>query len=193
MRIGRRSRTAAQRRRAAAGFSLVEMLIAAVVLTVGLVGMLSVFGVALATTHRSEQDMLAKQLASEAMESVFTARNSSELVWLQIQNIGAGTVPDGVFLPGFQPINQAGADGIIGTPDDAGAAPRVMTLSGPDGIPGTADDQKIGFTNFKRKIEIKPVAGTDALRTITITIQYYVPPLNLPRTYTMTGYISQYR
>ena len=193
MRLKRWSRSAAQRRHAAAGFSLVEMMIAAVVLTVGLVGMLSVFGVALATTHRSEQDMLAKQLASEAMENVFTARNSSELVWLQIQNIGAGTVPDGVFVSGFQPIYQPGADGVIGTTDDVLAAPRVMTLAGPDGIPGTADDQQIGFTNFKRRIEIKPVAGTDALRTITITVQYYAPPLNLPRKYTMTGYISQYR
>jgi len=169
------------------------MLIATIILTVGLIGLLSVFGVAMASTHSSEQDLLAKQLASEAMESVFTARNSAELVWLQIQNIGSGTTPDGVFLTGFQPIRQAGPDGIIGTPDDALAAPKVMTLAGPDGILGTADDQQIPFTNFKRSIVIQPVPGTDALRSITVTIQYWVPPLNVPRTYTMTGFISQYR
>jgi hypothetical protein len=169
------------------------MLIATIILTVGLVGILSVFGLALATTHSSEQDLLAKQVASEAMENVFTARNSSELVWLQIQNIGSGTVPDGVFLTGFQPINKAGVDGIIGTPDDALAGPKVMTLAGPDGILGTADDQQVSFANFKRSISIQPIPGSDSLRTITVTVQYIVPPLKTPRTYTMTGFISQYR
>ncbi|HWZ42508.1 MAG TPA: prepilin-type N-terminal cleavage/methylation domain-containing protein [Candidatus Saccharimonadales bacterium] len=187
------SRNAGRRPSPASGFSLLEMLIAAVILTIGLIGVLSVFGVAMATTHSSQQDLLAKQLASEALENVFTARNSSELTWLQIQNIGSGTVPDGVFVTGFQTIKQAGVDGILGTADDALAAPKVMTLAGPDGVLGTADDQVVPLTNFQRSILIQPVPGTDALRTLTVTVRYVVPPLRSTRTYTITGYISQYR
>lgn len=57
-------------------------MIAALVLTVGLIGLLSVLSYAMASTHSSQQDMVAKQLASEAMENIFTARNSSQLVLL---------------------------------------------------------------------------------------------------------------
>lgn len=175
------------------GFSLLEVLIASLVLTMGLVGILSVFAVALAGTQSSQQDMIVKQLASEAMESIFTARNTSQIQWLQIQNVGAGTVPDGIFVTGFQPIHQSGADGILGTADDAAAPALTLTMPGPDGIVGTADDVQLSLAGYTRSIAIGTVAGTSALRTVTITIQYTVPPLMKQRSYVMTGYISQYR
>lgn len=166
-----------------------EVLIAIVVLTIALMGLLSALGFAMAATHGSGQDLIAKQLATEAMESIFTARNTAQIQWLQIQNVGAGTTPDGIFLAGPQAINQAGADGILGTADDAGAGP--MVLAGPDGVVGTADD--IRLNNFTRTIRITPVANTPALRTISITISYSVPPLHTIKNYSMTGFISQYR
>ncbi len=185
-------------RQPGSGFSLIEVMIAALVLTVGLIGLLSVLSYAMASTHSSQQDMVAKQLASEAMENIFTARNSSQLVWLQIQNQGAGTAPDGIFLAGLQPINQtpvAGNNaGLINTPEYLASAPRTLAMPGPDGILGTADDTQVPLTNFKRSIAITSVPGTsDQLRSITITVQYTVPPLNVAKSYVLQGDISQFR
>jgi len=176
------------------GFTLIEVLIATVVLTIGLVGVLSVFAVAIATTQTSQQNLIAKQLANDAMESIFTARNTAQVEWNQIQNVGAGTTPDGIFVTGFQPINDSGVDAIYGTADDAVAAPEVLTQTGPDGILGTADDQTVSLAGYQRKIEIAPVAGTSALRQITITIEYTPrPQFGFKKDYILQGYISQYR
>jgi hypothetical protein len=148
----------------------------------------------MASTHSAQEDMIAKQLASEAMENIFTARNSANLQWLQIQNQGAGTNPDGIFVKGFQPINNPAADGLINTAAYLASTPRVLTLPGPDGILGTADDVQLGLTNFSRNISIASVASTnDQLRTISITVQYFVPQLHTTKNYTLTGYISQFR
>lgn len=191
MKKRRRAKSAAANK-SSQGFGLIEVLVAMVVLTVALVGMLGAMAYAMAVTHGSQQDLIAKQIATQAMESIFTARNTAQLQWLQIQNVNAGTNPDGIFLSGAQAINLAGADGIIGTADDGAAGPIV--LAGADGIVGganAADD--IQLTAFTRTIAITPIANTPALRFITITINYRVPPLNMNRTYIMTGYISQYR
>ena len=176
-------------RTSSGGFTLMEVMIALIVLTIALMGLLSAMSFAMAATHGSQQDLIAKQLATQTMESIFTARNTAQLQWLEIQNTNAGTVPNGIFQVGPQPINQPGPDGIVGTADDAGAGP--MVLAGPDGVVGTADD--INLTNFTRTITITPVPNTPTLRTITVTITYTVPPLHAVKNYVMTGYISQYR
>ena len=71
------------------GFSLLEVVISMAILTVGLVSLLGVFGLAMASTQTSQQDMIAKQLANEAMESIVTARNTSQISWDDIQNVGS--------------------------------------------------------------------------------------------------------
>src|SRR5271154_1319297 len=92
------------------GFSLLEVVISMAILTVGLVSLLGVFGLAMASTQTSQQDMIAKQLANEAMESLVTARNTSQLGWDDIQNSGSTNCPNsgasscGIFLSGSQPI-----------------------------------------------------------------------------------------
>jgi Tfp pilus assembly protein PilV len=65
-------------------------MVSMVVLTVGLVTLLGVFGLAVATTQTSQEDLIAKGLADEALESIVTARNTSQLSWDQIQNVGTG-------------------------------------------------------------------------------------------------------
>lgn len=175
------------------GFTLIEVLIAALILTVGLVSLLAVFGVAAATTATSQQNMIAKQLADNALESIFTARNSNDLGWDEIQNFGTG---GGIFLTGYQPIMQPGTDGIYGTTDDNsnGNVAEFLTLPGADGLVGTADDQRFSLTGFQRQIAIGAVTGTGALRTITITIRYSPrPQFSVYKTYVLQSYISQYR
>jgi type IV pilus modification protein PilV len=179
------------------GFTLVEVMISIVILTVGLVALLGVMVKAMAATQTAQQDMIAKQLASEAMESVFTARDTANIQWVQIQNVGAGTIPDGIFVTNFQPINNAGADGIYGTADDAVAGAQTIRLPGPDGLLNTADDILTGLTNYKRQIVITPVISGGAtlsnLRLITITIQYTTSLSSQAKQYVLSGYISQYQ
>lgn len=176
------------------GFTLIEVMISMVVMTVGLVSLLGVFGLAMASTQTSQQNSISKQLANETLEGVLTARETANITWAQIANTGAG----GIFVSGFKPINKAGADGIIGTADDTAAGPQVLTMPGPDGIFGTADDVQLPLSNYQRQIAI--VQATDAggtpiptLDVVTITVQYTNPQLRIPQNYVLTTYISQYR
>jgi len=183
-----------------AGFTLMEVMISIFVLTVGLVSLLGVFGVAMAATQTSQQDLIAKQLASEAMESIITARNTSQLSWAEIQNSGTGQTPDGIFVNGTQPIDKSGADGIIGTADDmtgSNSGPATLTLPGPDGIVGTADDVTLPLTNYTRQIQIAAVTDSSGnvsstLRMATITVRYRTP-MNRTKNYVLNSYISEYR
>src|SRR5712671_6009729 len=77
-------------RKSSRGFSLLEVVISMAILTIGLVSLLGVFGIAMASTQDSQQDMIAKQLANEALESIVTARNTSQVSWSQVQNIANG-------------------------------------------------------------------------------------------------------
>jgi prepilin-type N-terminal cleavage/methylation domain-containing protein len=182
------------------GFTLIEVMIAIALLMIGLLSMLAVFGVAMASTQTAQSDMIAKQIAQEAMESIFTARDTSAISFAQIQNI-----PSGIFNTGFTQILAAGPDGLEGTADDVAGnvvnpkcpgPSRCLILPGPDGILGTADDVYLPLNNFTRQIAITPL--TDAfgntygnLRLVTITVNYTAGRFN--KTYTMSEYISQYR
>ena len=190
------------RKQAERGFSLLEVVISMAVLTVGLVSLLGVFGLAMASTQTSQQDMIAKQLANEALESVVTARNTSQIHWDDVQNVGApcsgsaGTC--GLFVTAATSIYKAGADGIFGTTDDSIAGMQTLTEPGPDGIFGTADDLSIPLTGYKRTILISPVVDSNnnvvsSLRGINITVQYSTTQTRLPKTYVLSSFISQYQ
>jgi len=189
-----RSGNSRVRKQTERGFSLLEVVISMAVLTVGLVSLLGVFGLAMASTQTSQQDMIAKQLANEALESIVTARNTSQVSWLQVQNIANG----GIFMNGANPIYLAGADGIVGTADDAVAGEQTLTEPGPDGIFGTSDDVSIPLTGYQRTILISPVYDSQGnlvttLRGVNITVQYTTTQAKLPKTYVLSSFISQYR
>lgn len=192
------------RKQAEAGFSLLEVLVSMTVLTVGLVGLLSVFGVAIAATQTSQADMIAKQLGDEAYESIVTARNSSQLTWDDIQNtnstncIVTSASTCGIFLSGLQPINNSGADGIYGTGDDAAAGAETFRQPGPDGNYGNPDDITMSLTGYQRTMTITPVVTTSgatvtSLRSINITMQYATPQTKAAKTYVLSTFISQYQ
>lgn len=169
-------------------------MISMAIMTVGLVSLLGVFGLAMASTQTSQQNGISKQLANEALEGVLTARETANLTWAQIANTGSG----GIFLSGFNPINLPGADGIIGTADDAAAGPQKLSLPGPDGIFGTADDIQLPLSNYQRSISIVPATDANGnpiptLDVVTITVQYNNPQLKIPQNYVLTTYISQFR
>ena len=58
------------------GFGLIEMMIAITILGVGLLGMAAMFTEGLLQVATGQSDNIAKQKASEAIESVFAARFS---------------------------------------------------------------------------------------------------------------------
>lgn len=180
------------------GFSLIEVMISMVLLVIGLISMLGVFGIAMAATQTSQDNSIAKQLANEAIESILTARETSNVTWSAIQNTGAG----GIYLPGFQPVDCPGVDGIVGTADDAACGPQILEQPGPTGVYAGVcpPDVCTPLTNYQRQISITPVfppggggVPIATLRAITITIQYTTPQSSVPRQYVLNTFISEYR
>jgi type II secretory pathway pseudopilin PulG len=166
------------------GFSLVEFMVAMVVMLIGLVGVLGLFTHGLFATKFADNSLIAKEKAREALESIFTARNTQQVTFSQIKNVSNG----GIFLNGFQPMKVPGNDGIVGTADDG--AVETMVSPGPDGALGTADDQIRTLTEFQRQISITAV-DTD-INQITITVRYVLTG-PVQRDYTVTSYISRFR
>ena len=98
-----------------AGFSLIEVLIAMLVLTGGVLSLLGVIALGVQTVAASSPMLIAREKAREAVESVHAARDTGELAWSRIHNVANG----GVFLAGMQDLRLPGADGLVNTADDA--------------------------------------------------------------------------
>jgi prepilin-type N-terminal cleavage/methylation domain-containing protein len=185
------------------GFSLIEVMIAIVVMSVGLLAVVASLATALAATQSGEEDLIARQKALEAMESIYTARNSQQIPFAAVANKSNG----GIFTDGATALLCAGPDGLVGTADDVpctttagvncpdGGA-ECMVLPGPDGILGTADDVTMSLGNFSRTIAINPVllpsgAPNTNMMAITITVQY--SKAGMPaRSFQANGLISSY-
>jgi prepilin-type N-terminal cleavage/methylation domain-containing protein len=180
------------------GFTLLEVMFSMIVMTVGLVALLGVMGLAMASTQTSEQLAISKRLANEALEGILTARETTQVQWSNIANgncaVGTGCTT-GIFLAGPQAISLPGVDGIIGTSDDAAAGPQILEQPGASGVwAGTCPpDNCISLTNFTRTISIVPVPGDSNLNAVTITVTYTNPQLHTPQNYVLATYISQYR
>jgi len=195
-----------RRKSAQRGFTLIEVMISIVILSIGLLALVAAFGAALAATQKAQSDLIARQKATQTMESIYTARETGEITFNQIANVSAG----GIFVDGAKPMLCAGPDGLIGTADDGpctnpqtGAAcpnggVECLTLPGPDGIMGTADDQLISLANYTRTITIANVLNPDGtvnpnLRQLTVTATYTQPGTKTERTYTANALISAFR
>jgi type II secretory pathway pseudopilin PulG len=191
------------------GFSVIEVAISMAVLTVGMVSLLGVFGLAMASTQTSQQSLIAKQLANEALESVVTARNTLQITWDDIQNTGStncpvtGATSCGIFAdpstqqPIYQAITTGTYAGILGTTYDVGQPLQTLQDPGPDGIYGTGDDVTIPLTGYKRAIQITSVTDANnnivpTLRNVTVTVWYATSQTRQPMTYVLNSYISQY-
>ena len=185
------------------GFTLIEVMIAIVVMSVGLLAVIASFATAVAATQSAEEDLIARQKVLDAMESIYTARNAQQIPFASVANVSAG----GIFLDGPQLLKCAGPDGLVGTGDDvacttqAGAAcpdngAECMVLPGPDGILGTADDTIMSLGNFTRTIAVTPVLLSNGnvnsnMMAISITVSY--TKAGLPaRSFTANGLISAY-
>jgi type II secretory pathway pseudopilin PulG len=170
------------------GFTLIEAMISIIILSFGVLSLAAVYAQGIMYASLTQYDYIAEKKAEEAVETIFTARDTKVLTWAQIQNTAQG----GVFLGGPQPLLDPGPDGLVGTADDNAALPDSIIIGpGPDGVLGTADDVVVNLNPWMtRTIAIGAVTGETNLRQITITINYQIG--RIQRTYTLISYISAF-
>lgn len=156
--------------------SLLEVVIAMAIFVIGIVGVLSLFSYALVTMHATEENMIARQLARDAMESVYGARNSAQYSWPAIRNHAAG----GIFVDGATSVTDPGPDGIV---NSVNSTENISSITTPDG-------KKRYLKEFKREVAIKSVTDADDVRQVDITITY--PVGGIIRSYVVSSYISQW-
>jgi prepilin-type N-terminal cleavage/methylation domain-containing protein len=179
-----------RKRPRAAGFTLLETLIALVVLAVGVLGLAAMLADALSYMAASQDDFIAQQKAEEAVETIFTAKYNGNVTWAQVANFNNSSSPQGLFLTGAQPLLQPGPDGLVGSVNDTGATPDYIIYPGPDGKLGTADDVDAPLTNFTRTITISAITGEQNLRTVQVVINYSTGKFN--RTFTLNTDIAAF-
>lgn len=173
------------------GISLIEVLLASFILTVTLLAVAMSMGAGIYSMFFTQEQLIAKQKAREALESVFTSRSTQNVTWAQIRNEGDA----GIFLDDFQPIREMGGDGIANTEDDAEADMETLHFPGPDGELGTEDDEDRPLTNFERKITISDIMSDEDtvdpdIRLITVVIRFNIR--GYWHSVTVSSYISRF-
>jgi prepilin-type N-terminal cleavage/methylation domain-containing protein len=184
------------------GFTIIETMIAIVVMGIGIMTLLAAFGAAVGATQNAQENLIAREKALQAMESIYTARNTEQVTFSQLANVAGG----GIFANNATQLLCAGPDGLVNTTDDVNcpasgpcaAGPECVVLPGPDGILGTADDVGMSLSNFTRQIAITNVLNADGttdntLKQIVVTITYKTGGSTVPHTYVVDGLISAYR
>ena len=118
------------------GFTLLETMIAIVIMTVGLLAVIASFATAIKATSSAQEDLVARHKALDALESIYTARNSQQLPFASINNTAAAAFSK----RGAQPLLCAGADGHCRYGDESPATnpDTGRGLSVSSGMPGVA-------------------------------------------------------
>lgn len=179
------------------GLSLIEAIVAMSVLSVGLLGLAQAFVLGLTQLSTSSSNLIAREKAREAVESVHTARDTRVITWARIRNEDAVAAEDeawgdcnsaggGVFNNGVGGLRASGADGLINTDDDGEI--EEVAMPGEDGVLGTDDDFVLPLTNFTREVQICDI--NNDLREIRVTIRYFVGQLR--REYRLRTFISAF-
>ena len=155
-----------------AGVTILEMVVAMLVLTVGLLALATSIGYAVSVSNMGRNVTNTKLLVVSLLEQMETLRNAQELTFGQIANAGAvdntGAVKVFAGFPvGFQPIStNPGPDGIWGTNDD-------LINPGADNVYGTSDDftdPSLGVSGYSREIVITNLNPN--LKRIQVTVKY---------------------
>jgi prepilin-type N-terminal cleavage/methylation domain-containing protein len=155
------------------GFTLVEVVVAILILTIGLMGTVAAITYALQFTTLSKNLGNAKLAIVSTIEEVEALRNTQRLEYKQIGNVGSVDNTDspnffGGFSTGFKPIStKSGTDGVNGTNDD------LSSDVGSDGKWGTNDDPLDASRirgGYSRQIEITNLTAT--LKKIEVKVRY---------------------
>lgn len=157
------------------GFSLLEAVVAILILTIGLMGAAAAltYSLEFGTTSRNVGN--AKLLIVSAIEEIESLRNTRRLEFKQISNVGGVDNTDckntfNGFSTGFKPISlNPGFDGVNGTDDD-------IKEAGPDGILGNTDDvdnPALIRSGYTRQITITPLPTDTTIKKVEVKVRYY--------------------
>jgi prepilin-type N-terminal cleavage/methylation domain-containing protein len=184
-----------------AGFSLVEVLVSMLLLTSSLMGIAQVFMVGMTHASASSPNLIAREKAREAIESVHTARDTRTITWSRIRNVTARVCPGvpvpagwintpGVFVNGAQAggLHAPGPDGLVNTAGDEAEPLEAVQHLGGDGIRGSADDWTQDMSQYTREIWI--CDHSNALREVRVSVRYRIGAIE--RTYRLTTFVSNY-
>ena len=151
-----------------AGFSLLEMVIAMSLMSVGLLAVAAAISFALASSTTSRNVSESKQIITQTMEQIESLRNTRQLRFEQIANTGSVDNSNSEtnfagFSTGFVAVaSNPGSDGVYGTPDDP--AETQTTNSNSRDNPNRRRD------SFKRRITISSI--NPLLKKIEVTTRY---------------------
>lgn len=152
------------RRRSEGGFSLLEMVVAMVLLTIGLLGVASAIGYSLMVSNRGRGLTNSKMLVVSILEQMETLRNTRELSFDEISNSQVANSNFTGFpynASEFRPVSTVpGRDGVFGTADDLW------------GASGTTDDPSLARPGVSRQIKITGFASNRYLKRIEVTLRY---------------------
>ncbi len=161
------------------GFSLIETMVALVILLVGILATLQGLSFGMLYVQEMEKRGFAKEIARSTMETIFSIRDlqafdpqvGETYNWNAIQVL-SGT-NGGIFLSGWNPVREnPGDDGIFGTADDACAANAQCVV-------GTYTNTSPIVKGYERKIEIFDITenGVVRKRRIDVRVRYFVGSL----------------
>jgi competence protein ComGC len=159
------------------GVTILEMVVALLVLTIGLLGLAASIGYAMTVSNKGRNMTNSKLLVVSVLEQIEKLRNTEsgsieELTYGQIANVGnvdnSGATRNFPGFPtDFQPISiNPGPDGIFGTSDD-------LISPGPDNVYGTLDDiidSTLAVSGYQRQITITNLSAN--LKRIQVTVRY---------------------
>jgi Tfp pilus assembly protein PilE len=158
-----------------AGFSLFEVIIAILVLTIGLIGTAAALSYSFEYSTTSRNVGSARLVIVSTIEEIESLRNTQRLNFKQLANVpdvdntDAKNVFNG-FSVDFKAVSlNPGFDGVFGTDDD-------LLEAGPDGILGNSDDVEnlsLARGGYMRRIAITPLLSEPTIKKVVITVKYF--------------------
>ena len=169
-----------------AGFTLVETLVAVMLLSVAVVAPMSLAARSLGSAYYARDQITAFYLAQEAIEALRSIRDSQILI---IAGSSSG-VPDifGLIPQGNEPFTIDGRKGDASTAISPcnGACPPLQTDKTLYGYPGVADDPILWEpTHFTRTIHAYAIPGSPDEIRVTVTVSWRTGPIQ-ERTFTIS-------
>lgn len=156
------------------GFSMVEVIIAIFILTIGLMSTAAAVTFALEFGAISKNVSNGKLVIVSSIEEIESLRNSRRLDFKQIANVG-GVDNNGSpnsfngFSTEFRAVSLSpGPDGVNGTNDD-------LTDPGTDGVFGSGDDfnnPALERSGYSRRIKITNLTGSETIKKVEIKVRY---------------------
>lgn len=159
------------------GFSLIETIIALIILMVGILSTISALSFSIFYVQESEKNTYAREYARSALETIFSIRDlqlfdseGTNITYNWDTLVVKTTTNSGIFTADWTPIRESpGNDGIYGTADDTCAATGNCVV-------GATTNSSAVVDGYQRKIEITDIEKNGVVREryVVIRVKYMV-------------------